>query len=134
MLASYGATGTVMNFIYHSTLQSPNLPVVVQFDNYHGPSIIEGQPNCVPICPVTATLQISEIFYERQQLPLRLAWVWTIHKSQGLTPPKAVIDIGKSGKISGLSYVVLSRVKSLSSCLIQPMTFERLTTIKSSQN
>ena len=56
----------------------------------------------------------------------------TIHKSQGLTLSKAWIDIGKSEKTPGLSYVALSRVKTLSSCVIVPMTLERLTGLKSS--
>ena len=69
--------------------------------------------------------------YERQQLPLRLAWALTIHKSQGLTLPKAWIDIGKSERTAGVSYVAISRVKSLASCVIEPMTYERLTSLKS---
>ena len=45
---------------------------------------------------------------------------------------KAWIDIGKSEKTPGVSYVALSRVKTLSSCVIEPVTYERLTSIKSS--
>ena len=58
----------------------------------------------------------------------------TIHKSQGLTLPKAWIDIGKSERTAGVSYVAISRVKSLASCVIEPMTYERLTGLKSSAN
>ena len=131
-----GASGTVVDIIYHRDLQPPSLPiaVIVQFDDYKGPSLIDSKPYCVPICPITATLQLSDGFHERQQLPLKLAWSLTIHKSQGLTLSKAFINIGKSEKIPGISYVAISRVKSLSSCVIEPMTFERLTALKSSQN
>ena len=79
-------------------------------------------------------MQISERCHERQQLPLKLAWALTIHKSQGLTLPKAVIDIGKSEKTPGISYVAISRVNSLSACMIQPMAYERLQSIKSSSS
>lgn len=65
-------------------------------------------------------------------MPLRLAYALTIHKSQGLTLSKAWIDIGKSEKTPGVSYVAISRVKTLSSCVIEPMTYERLASIKSS--
>lgn len=67
-------------------------------------------------------------------MPIRLAYALTIHKSQGLTLPKAWVDIGKSEKTPGISYVAISRVKTLTSCVIEPMTFERLTSMKSSAN
>lgn len=58
----------------------------------------------------------------------------TIHKSQGLTLPKAWINIGKSEKTLGITYVALSRVKKLSSLLVEPMTFDRLKSIKKSSS
>lgn len=52
-----GATGTVVDFIYHNNLQPPSLPiaVTVKFDEYEGPSIFEDKPNCVPICALRLT-------------------------------------------------------------------------------
>ncbi|MBV6647840.1 MAG: AAA family ATPase, partial [Cyclobacteriaceae bacterium] len=47
-----------------------------------------------------------------RQYPLRLAWAITIHKSQGLTFEKAIIDAGASFS-SGQVYVALSRLTSL---------------------
>ncbi|KAJ7933180.1 hypothetical protein B0H13DRAFT_1498629, partial [Mycena leptocephala] len=41
------------------------------------------------------------------------AWAITIHKSQGLTLKKAVIDLGDKDFSSGLSFVAISRVKTL---------------------
>ena len=128
-----GATGTVIDFIFESNHQPPTLPVavIVQFENYRSPSFDDTRPSCVPICPITVSSQTENGFHERQQLPLRLAWALTIHKSQGLTLPKAWIDIGKSERTAGVSYVAISRVKTLSSCTIEPMTYERLTSLKS---
>ena len=108
--------------------------MIVKFENYRGPVFNPNQPLCIPIYPITVTSQTETGFHERQQLPLRLAWALTIHKSQGLTLPKAWIDIGKSERTAGVSYVAISRVKTLASCVIEPMTYERLTSLKSSAN
>ena len=119
-------TGTVVDIIYQNNHQPPDLPIVVtvEFENYRGPVFNENQLLCIPIYPITVTSQTGIGFHERQQLPLRLAWALTIHKSQGLTLPKAWIDIGKSERTAGVSYVAISRVKSLASCVIEPMMYE----------
>ena len=51
---------------------------------------------------------LSGISLRESQLPLRLAWAPTIHKSQDYTSKSIYIDIGKFERTAGVSYAVLS--------------------------
>jgi hypothetical protein len=53
------------------------------------------------------------ILAEYQQIPLRLAWAVTVHKSQGQTYDEVQIDMGRGAFSPGQTYVALSRVRSL---------------------
>lgn len=47
------------------------------------------------------------------QFPLKLAWAMTIHKSQGKTFDRVIIDMGQGAFAHGQSYVALSRCRTL---------------------
>jgi hypothetical protein len=60
----------------------------------------------------------EEILGSFKQYPIRLAWAVTIHKSQGLTFDKAIIDAGQSFA-EGQVYVALSRLTSLEGLVLK---------------
>lgn len=55
----------------------------------------------------------EEVLGTYTQYPLRLAWALTIHKSQGLTFPRVIIDMEGGAFSAGQAYVALSRCQSL---------------------
>lgn len=57
------------------------------------------------------------------QIPMALAYGWTIHKSQGQTLERACIDLGRGAFAHGQTYVALSRLTSAEGLyLSQPLT------------
>lgn len=59
------------------------------------------------------------------QYPVRLAWALTIHKSQGLTFNKVIIDVGRGAFSGGQTYVALSRSTSLEGLTLHNPVNER---------
>ena len=113
-----GAMGTVQAICYR-TGGPPGLPiaVIVQFDCYSGPIFPDGTVSITPLCCCWSSTggQCS-----RFQLPLKLAWAVTTHKFQGLTLDKVVIDIGRGGFSTGLTFIACSRVRQLQDLLFSP--------------
>ncbi|WP_309617912.1 DEAD/DEAH box helicase [Salinibacterium sp.] len=55
----------------------------------------------------------KDVVAEFTQFPLRLAWAVTIHKSQGKTYDRAIVDLGQRSFAPGQTYVALSRISAL---------------------
>lgn len=62
--------------------------------------------------PDTKTLR-KDVVAEFTQFPLRLAWGVTIHKSQGKSYDRALVDLGPRAFAPGQTYVALSRITAL---------------------
>lgn len=86
--------------------------VMVEFDNYFGLPFEDHHLKTITISP---TQKGSTL-----QLPLRLAWAYTIHKYHGLTLPKVTIGKGPRER-TGLKFVTISHVKYLYYLRIMPL-------------
>ena len=94
---------------------------------YSGPTFPH---STVPITPLRRCWSSSGGQCSRLQLPLTLAWAVTIHKSQGLTLDKVVIEREFS---IGLTFVACSSVRQLQDLLFTPpFPYHRLSSLSNS--
>ena len=94
-----GSIGTVRDFTPETKGGWP----IVEFEN----------GNIVTMKPVSWEMMDGEtVLAAVNQVPLRCAWAITIHKSQGMTLDRAVMDLRRTFA-PGMGYVALSRVERL---------------------
>lgn len=118
-----GSIGIVENIKFKMPDQPPNNPSIIMVKFLNNKNF----PDPIPIPTITRIFTLHGQICRRTQFPLMLSWAITIHKSQGLTLEKAVIDIGPKEFSTGLTYVAFSRVRKLKDIiLLNGYTLERL--------
>ncbi len=90
-----------------------SMGIVVGFDENNFPIVRLNSGDDIQVLPDSWTIDAEDrILAKINQVPLRLAWAITVHKSQGMTLESAEIDLSKSFGY-GMGYVALSRLTSL---------------------
>ena len=124
-----GSIGTVHSILWEDgTTDFKNMPAAVMVDfGYTGPaSIVVADTNVVPVLPRNATWDASSVTCTRIQFPLCLAFAITVHKSQGLTMDRVVLNLSRSDFTPALTYVAISRVRSVTGIIIEePFSYDR---------
>ncbi|MBP9715067.1 MAG: AAA family ATPase [Candidatus Pacebacteria bacterium] len=90
------------------------LGVVIDFDSFSGNPIIKTRSGKnIQITPMDWSVEENgKIKAQITQVPLRLAWAITVHKSQGMSMDAAIMDLSSVFEY-GQGYVALSRVRRM---------------------
>lgn len=114
--------GAIVMFIknnYELGYVNGTLGEVIGFDDEGFPIVKTKNKNHIVAKPTSWNFEEDgAVLASLTQVPLRLAWAITVHKSQGMSLDAAEIDLSKSFE-RGMGYVALSRVRALDSiCLV----------------
>ncbi|OAQ61323.1 ATP-dependent DNA helicase PIF1 [Purpureocillium lilacinum] len=124
-----GAQGTVYDIGWApgaDTHRDPPSVIMMVMDKYTGPSYLttDDGREVVPILPVKRDFFLGASACTRTQFPVMASYAITVHKSQSITVDKMVTDLCERDFQTGLSYVAVSRVKTLEGSMIDT-PFER---------
>jgi ATP-dependent DNA helicase PIF1 len=100
--------------------------VVTSFNDAGIPVVFFDTGDEIPLGPEQFEVDGGSHTLVRKQIPLILAWAITIHKAQGSTLSNVITDLSDVFGYS-MTYVTLSRVKSLEGLFLIGIDFNRIT-------
>ncbi len=113
LFLKYGAKVMFVKNSFDKGYSNGTLGEVVDFDDIGNPIVKTLDSRKITVVPESWRIEEDgKIRAEIRQIPLRLAWAITIHKSQGMSLDAARIDLSRSFT-PGMGYVALSRVRRL---------------------
>lgn len=119
-----GAIGTVVDMVWKECAEpkeeDPHV-LMVHFPGYSGPKVYfddEGRV-IVPIFRSERPYTYHNDYCTLTQFPLFIAFAISVHKSQGTTQDKVWLDIADKEFTPGLTYVAISRVKTLDGVMFE---------------
>jgi ATP-dependent exoDNAse (exonuclease V) alpha subunit len=108
--------GAVVMFVYNNFVKgyvNGTTGIIIGFDGESGNPIVQTfKGDEIVASPIRWGAEELNFDAWIEQIPLRLAWAITIHKSQGMTLDYAEVDLSRAFTY-GLGYVALSRVRDL---------------------
>ena len=118
--------------------------VVVRFVRWENPTMVHDGFDSVPVVRfhtvsagtkdvvvIPSTMSLQSVvrdgpYAQREQLPLMLAWGVTVHRVQGLSLDRAVLDLG-AAFCAGMVYVCLSRVRTMDGVFVKSFSSSKVT-------
>ena len=136
-----GTKGTIKYVVFNENEAPPQHQpafLLVEFDQYTGPSFLPDEPKLVALSAVTKTWIQKGSVLSRTMYPLMLGWAISIHKSQGeafpfllaaypytsflgMTIDRTILDLGPREYATGLTYTACTRGGGLDKMAFDPM-------------
>ena len=120
-----GSDGTVLGILYQDNHGPPELPAAIlcSFPSYTGPPYLPEYPHSVPITPITRKWMNGKTQCSRTMIPLISGYALSIHRLQGKTCDKIILNVGMTEFVCGLLFVGASRVRRFCDLAFCPMPF-----------